>query len=241
MTTLTTTENKQATATFGRSVAANRIWLVTLISIAVVLADQILKIWVKTNFYLGEDLPITSWWHLKFIENNGMAFGLELWNKLVLSLGRIAAVGLFIWFVSRVKSSENLRTGFFVAVALIIAGAAGNIFDCVFYGKIFNNPMPPAIATMFPEGGGYSGWFEGKVVDMLYFPLFSFFWPDWMPFVGGEYYEFFQYIFNIADASICIGVGLLIFFYSTDASKAFSEIGEQKRLREEKIKNDKTK
>lgn len=241
MTKLTTIENNLATATSGRSVAARRIWLVTLISIAVVFADQILKIWVKTNFYLGEDLPITSWWHIKFIENNGMAFGLELWNKLVLSIGRIAAVALFIWFVSRIKDSKNLRTGFFVAMALIIAGAAGNIFDCVFYGKIFNNPMPPAIATMFPEGGGYAGWFEGKVVDMLYFPLFSFFWPDWMPFVGGEYYEFFQYIFNIADASICIGVGLLIFFYSSDASKAFSEIGKQKRLKEEKIKNDKTK
>ncbi len=241
MTTLTETENRQATATSGRSVVATRIWLVTLISIAVVVADQILKIWVKTNFYLGEDLPVTSWWHLKFIENNGMAFGLELWNKLVLSLGRIAAVGLFIWFVSRIKSSTNLRTGFFVAMALIIAGAAGNIFDCVFYGKIFNNPMPPGIATMFPDGGGYAGWFEGRVVDMLYFPLFSFFWPEWMPFVGGEYFEFFQYIFNIADASICIGIGLLIFFYSSDASKAFAEIGEQKRLKEEKRKNDKTK
>ncbi len=215
------------TATSDRDVAARRIWLVVAISIAVVLADQIMKIWVKTSFYLGEDLPLTSWWHLKFIENNGMAFGLELWNKIVLTLGRIAAVALFIWFVSKIKDATNLRTGFFVAVALIIAGAAGNIFDCVFYGKIFNNPMPPELAVAFPEGGGYAGWFEGRVVDMLYFPLFSFYWPDWVPGVGGEYYEFFQYIFNIADASICIGVGLLIFFYSTDASKAFSLIGEK--------------
>lgn len=241
MTQLTDTENRQATATSGRSVAATRVWLVTVISICVVLADQILKFWVKTNFYLGEDLPITSWWHLKFIENNGMAFGLELWNKLVLSLGRIAAVALFIWFVSKIRHSTNLRIGFFVAVALIIAGAAGNIFDCVFYGKIFNNPMPPGVAELFPPDGGYAGWFEGRVVDMLYFPLFSFFWPDWMPVVGGQYYEFFQYIFNIADASICIGVGLLIFFYSSDASKAFAEIGELKKLKEEKRRHDKTK
>ena len=237
---MTENENMQATAHSGRSVAATRIWLVTLISIGVVLADQILKIWVKTNFYLGEDLPITSWWHLKFIENNGMAFGLELWNKLVLTLGRIGAVALFIWFVSRILKSA-LRAGFFVALALIIAGAAGNIFDCVFYGKIFNNPMPPEVATIFPPNGGYAGWFEGKVVDMMYFPLFSFYWPEWLPIVGGQYYEFFQYIFNIADASICVGVGLLLFFYSSDASKAFAEIGERRKNKEEIKRNGRTK
>ena len=153
--------------------------------------------------------------------------GLELWNKLVLSLGRIAAVALFIWFVMRVRMLPTLRVGFFVAMSLVIAGAAGNIFDCVFYGKLFNNPMPPEVAVAFPPGGGYAGWFEGRVVDMLYFPLFSFNWPEWVPFVGGDYFEFFQFIFNIADSSICIGVCLLIFFYSGDASKAFQYIGEK--------------
>ena len=143
--------------------------MVVLIAVAVVLFDQIVKIWVKTSFYLGEDLPITSWWHLKFIENNGMAFGLELWNKLFLTLGRIAAVALFIWFVVRVKCVEGIRRGFLVAMALIIAGAAGNIFDCVFYGVVFNDPMPPELAQAFAPGGGYAGWFEGRVVDMLYF------------------------------------------------------------------------
>ncbi len=230
-----------ATATLEKNVAARRIWMVVAISIAIILADQIMKIWVKTSFYLGEDLPITDWWHLKFIENNGMAFGLELWNKIVLTLGRIVAVVLFIWFVLQIKYAKGIRTGFFVAMALIIAGAAGNIFDCVFYGKIFNNPMPPEIAVAFPEGGGYAGWFEGKVVDMLYFPLFSFHWPSWVPFVGGEYYEFFQYIFNIADSSICIGVALLIFFYSNDASKAFNMIGEKLRSKKEVNKNDRSK
>lgn len=230
-----------ATATLEKNVAARRIWMVVAISIAIILADQIMKIWVKTSFYLGEDLPITDWWHLKFIENNGMAFGLELWNKIVLTLGRIVAVVLFIWFVLQIKYAKGIRTGFFVAMALIIAGAAGNIFDCVFYGKIFNNPMPPEIAVAFPEGGGYAGWFEGKVVDMLYFPLFSLHWPSWVPFVGGEYYEFFQYIFNIADSSICIGVALLIFFYSNDASKAFNMIGEKLRSKKEVNKNDRSK
>lgn len=228
-------------ATSGKDVAGRRLWLVAGIVCAVIIADQILKFWVKLNFYLGEDLPITSWWHLKFIENNGMAFGLELWNKIVLTIGRIAAVALFIWFVGKIRNEGNLRTGFFVSVALIIAGASGNIFDCVFYGKIFNNPMPPEVAMLFPEGGGYTGWFEGRVVDMLYFPLFSFQWPEWIPVVGGRYYEFFQYIFNIADSSICIGVALLIFFYSSDASKAFNFVGEsfrnnKNRRSDEKIK-----
>lgn len=199
-------------------------WMAAAIIIFVLLADQILKIWVKTRFYLGEDLELTSWFHLKFIENNGMAFGLELWNKLLLTFGRIVAVALFIWFLTRIVANRDLRIGFIVAVALITAGAAGNIFDCVFYGKIFNNPFPPETATLFPAGGGYANWFEGRVVDMLYFPLFDFYWPEWMPWLGGGHYEFFAYIFNLADASICIGVALLIFFYSRDFSMAFNSI-----------------
>lgn len=115
-----------------------------------------------------------------------------------------------------------------VALGMIIAGAAGNIFDCVFYGEIFNNPMPPEVAQFLPDGGGYAPWFQGRVVDMLYFPLFSFTWPEWMPGVGGENYEFFQYIFNIADASICIGVFLVIFFYSKDTEVAFSLLSSKK-------------
>lgn len=211
--------------TSDKGVVVSRIWLVTATAVLVILADQILKFWVKTHFYLGESFPITSWWQLKFIENNGMAFGLELWNKIVLTLGRIGAVTLFIWFISRVCSAEGLRKGFFIAVALVTAGAAGNIFDCVFYGRIFNNPMPPEVAVLFPEGGGYADWFEGRVVDMLYFPLFSFCWPAWIPVLGGTEFEFFQYIFNIADASICVGVALLILFYSTDAARAFQYVG----------------
>ena len=234
-----TTEDIKAVATSSKDVVTKRIWLVVAISLIVVIADQIFKIWVKTNFYLGESLSITSWWELKFIENNGMAFGLELWNKMVLTLGRIFAVGLFIWFVAKIRMAGNLRNGFFVAMALIIAGAAGNIFDCVFYGKLFNDPMPPGIAVAFPEGGGYAGWFEGRVVDMLYFPLFSFYWPDWIPFIGGDYFEFFQFIFNIADSAICIGVGMLIFIYSNDASNAFHFISENntgKKAEQSKLK-----
>lgn len=195
--------------------------IATAVIILVLAADQILKIWIKTHFYIGEDHEILPWFHLKFIENNGMAFGLELWNKLLLTFGRIAAVGLFIWCLSRLCRRQGLRTGFIIAVALITAGAAGNIFDCVFYGVVFNDPMPPAVAQFLPEGGGYSTWFEGRVVDMLYFPFFEFRWPEWVPALGGTTGEFFAYIFNIADASICIGVVLLILFYSRDFSLAF--------------------
>ena len=209
--------------------SASLIWMVAIVALCVVIADQAMKIWVKTSFYMGEDLPLTGWWHLKFIENNGMAFGLELWNKYVLTFGRIIAVILFIWFVWKVAKAPGIRRGFFVAMALITAGAAGNIFDCVFYGVVFDNPMPPSIAQAFPEGGGYAGWFEGRVVDMMYFPLFDFYWPNWLPVIGGTYFEFFQYIFNIADASICIGVALLIFFYSNDASQAFNYISKKQQ------------
>lgn len=192
------------------------------IILLIVAIDQILKIWIKTNFYLGEDYEIFSWFHIKFIENNGMAFGLELWNKFVLTIGRIIAVALFIWIIVKIKNIKELRLGFFVCIALITAGAAGNIFDCIFYGEIFNNPNPPQIAEFMPSDGGYSGWFEGRVVDMFYFPLFSFVWPDWIPFVGGDNFEFFQYIFNIADSAICIGVLVLLFFYSKDVNIALS-------------------
>lgn len=205
-----------------------------IIMLAVVMADQVLKIWVKTHFYLGEEVEIFPWFMLKFIQNNGMAFGMELMSKIFLTFGRIIAVCLFIWALWRVLPCGKLRLGFLISFALIIAGAAGNVFDCVFYGEIFNNPMPPEVATAFPQGGGYAGWFEGKVVDMLYFPLFTFTWPEWMPAVGGMEYEFFQYIFNLADASITIGVFLLILFYSNDLGVAWKYLVESLTGKEER-------
>jgi signal peptidase II len=196
-----------------------------IIVAAVVIADQLLKFYVKTHFYMGEDVELTSWFHIKFIENNGMAFGWEFLNKYVLTLGRMVAVGFFIWFIYKIKDVCTLHRGFIIAISLITAGAAGNIFDCVLYGELFNNPIPPEIATALPYGGGYAGWFEGRVVDMLYFPFFTFTWPEWIPIIGGREFEFFQYIFNIADAAICIGVMLLIFFYSYDFKYALSILG----------------
>lgn len=179
----------------------------------VIIIDQILKFWVKTNFYLGEDMEIFPWFHLLFIENNGMAFGMTIGSKLLLTLFRLAAISFLIWYIVKIYRLRTVPTGYLVCLALITAGAAGNIFDCVFYGVIFNNPMPPQTATLFPEAGGYAPWLMGKVVDMLYFPLFSFEWPAWMPVVGGEEFIFFHPVFNFADAAISVGIFILIIFY----------------------------
>ena len=189
-------------------------YLATIVIVGVILIDQILKIWVKTNFYIGEELPIFDWFKLYFIENNGMAFGMEMGSKLFLSLFRIVAVSLLIYYLIKITGRPNVKVGYVVCFSLITAGAAGNIIDSVFYGLIFNNPLPPETAVLFPDGGGYASIFHGRVVDMLYFPLFSFYWPEWMPYIGGDYFLFFQPIFNFADASITVGILTLIIFYS---------------------------
>ncbi|WP_289858107.1 lipoprotein signal peptidase [uncultured Muribaculum sp.] len=203
-------------------------WLATLVILFVIITDQVVKIWVKTHMYLGESHTITSWFQIYFVENNGMAFGMELGSKLFLTLFRIAAVGVLLWIIYRLSKHPETKKGFLACVALITAGAAGNIFDSVFYGLIFNNPLPPQIAEFMPAEGGYAPMLYGKVVDMLYFPLFSFYWPDWVPFVGGEYFLFFQPIFNIADSAITVGMIIMILFYSKHIAIPQSEnAGEQ--------------
>ncbi len=192
--------------------------LATGVILLVVILDQILKIWVKTGFYLGEDYRIFDWFQLVFVQNNGMAFGMEMGSKLFLTLFRIVAVGVLIWIIARLRNRPWVSCGFMVCIALITAGAAGNIIDCVFYGLIFNNPMPPEVAVMFPDGGGYAPVFHGMVVDMFYFPLFSFNWPEWVPWVGGENFLFFQPVFNLADAAISVGMIVLILFYGKQLS-----------------------
>lgn len=187
-----------------------------IITLAVIVADQALKIWVKTHFYLGEELVITDWFRLLFIENNGMAFGMELGSKLFLTLFRLVLAGMLIWYIWRIQRIERVSRGYIICLSLIVAGALGNIIDCVFYGLVFNNPMPPEVATFLPADGGYGTLLHGRVVDMLYFPLFSFQWPDWMPWVGGQTFEFFKPIFNLADAAITVGILSLILFYSKE-------------------------
>jgi signal peptidase II len=169
---------------------------------------------------MHESIEVAPWFYIYFTENNGMAYGIELFDKLFLTLFRIAAVVAFSFYM-RHCIKRGLKTGFIICIALIIAGAAGNIIDCIFYGEIFSNSYGQ-LATLFPEGGGYAPWFYGRVVDMLYFPLIRFTWPDWVPMVGGSEYLFFQPIFNIADSAITVGVIAMLLFYR-------KQIGESER------------
>lgn len=182
----------------------------------VLLVDQVSKIWIKTNMYLGQEYRIADWFIIHFTENPGMAFGMELggnYGKLILTLFRIVVVGgIFYWLKGMVK--ENAKPVAITAVSLVLAGAIGNIIDSVFYGVVFNESYGQ-LASFMPEEGGYAGWFHGRVVDMLYFPLFKGYLPDWIPFWGGDYFVFFRPIFNIADTAISVGVGLLLLFQKT--------------------------
>ncbi|WP_455591940.1 lipoprotein signal peptidase [Bacteroides sp.] len=184
-----------------------------LVIFAVLVIDQIIKIWIKTHMYMHQRFQITDWFEIYFTQNNGMAFGMEVFSKLFLTTFRIAAVGFIGWYLYKIVK-RNLKTGFIVCVALIWAGAMGNIIDSVFYGVIFTNPDPPQIATFTAIGEGYSSWFHGKVVDMFYFPIIKSSWPTWFPFVGGDDFTFFSPIFNFADAAISCGIIALLIFYS---------------------------
>jgi len=181
-------------------------WLAACIVVVILLIDQIIKIEVKTTMCLHESIEVTKWFHINFIENNGMAYGMTFINKYVLS-GRIES------FCELLQVRQKARTGYIVCLSMIMAGAAGNIFDSMFYGLIFNASSPYYVSYFVPFGQGYAPFLMGKVVDMFYFPLFSFTWPEWVPFKGGEEYTFFSAIFNFADASISVGIALLLLFY----------------------------
>ena len=185
----------------------------------VLVIDQIIKVSVKTGMYLGERIEITSWFSLLFVENNGMAFGWELWGgKLFLTLFRIIAIFAIGWFITReIKRQQPM--GYIICLTLVAAGAAGNIIDCLFYGVIFNTPPYPQVAELQPWGYGYGEFFYGKVVDMFYFPLFEWDMPDWMPFYSGQHCVFFSPVFNFADAAISCGIIALILFYNKKISQ----------------------
>ena len=184
-----------------------RIALTIILSVLVI--DQIIKIMVKTGMSLGESIDITSWFKILFVENNGMAFGMEIIGKLFLSLFRIGAIGFFTWYLIKIIN-KGFPTGYIVTVSFVIAGAIGNLLDCMFYGLIFTESTPFREATVTALGDGYAPFLYGKVVDMFYFPLWT--WPDWVPFVGGDI--FFEPVFNFADSCITCGVIILLLFYT---------------------------
>ena len=191
--------------------------MAVLIILAILLIDQAIKIWVKTSMTLHENIHVTDWFYIAFIENNGMAFGMQLGSKILLSLFRVVAIsllGYYIWLQVR----RGAKTGYIVLLSMVLAGAAGNLIDCMFYGLVFNASSPYYVSYFVPFGTGYAPFLMGKVVDMFYFPLIESDWPQWMPLVGGDHFVFFSPVFNFADASISVSVVWLLLFYRKEIS-----------------------
>lgn len=189
--------------------------LPVLIVPAVLLLDQASKFAVKLNMRIGDDIRIFDWFHIHFLENNGMAFGMsfgENAGKLLLSLIRLALIVFLCWYIRKANQAykaKEIKTSLMVCLSLVLAGAVGNMLDCAFYGLIFSESYF-SLATLFPEGGGYAPLLFGRVVDMLYFPIIHGYWPTWMPVVGGNELLFFRPVFNIADSAVSVGFILFV-------------------------------
>lgn len=189
---------------------------ITIFVVLILLIDQIVKIWIKSHMTMGESIHVFgNWFQIYFIENNGMAFGMQLggaMGKFLLSVFRIALAGFMIYYLNKLVKSKA-PTGVLIGVALILVGAIGNIFDSLFYGLIFSESTFTEVATLFPDGGGYAPFLFGRVVDMLYFPIINTTLPDWIPIWGGSDFIFFRPIFNIADSCITVGVIYMLLFH----------------------------
>ena len=209
--------------------------MAVLVVFAVLLIDQMIKIWVKTSMTLHESIHVTDWFYITFIENNGMAFGMQLGSKIILSLFRviaISALGYYIWL----EVKRQAKTGYIVCFSFVLAGAAGNLIDCMFYGLMFNASSPYYLSYFVPFGTGYAPFLLGKVVDMFYFPLIETEWPTWVPFVGGEHFVFFSPVFNFADSCISVSVVWLLLFYREQISNiSFSRVVEQPKDQAEQV------
>lgn len=197
-------------------------WMAVAIVVAILLIDQIIKIEVKTNMTLGEAKRVTDWFYIEFIENNGMAYGMKFINKLVLSLFRLFAIGFIGYYLAKIIKKDVAPLGYIVLIAMVLAGAAGNLIDCLFYGLIFDASTPFTVSQFVPFGEGYSTFLHGKVVDMFYFPIIQTTWPEWVPYFGGSEYVFFSPVFNFADVCISVGVVALLLFYRKQLEVLFS-------------------
>ncbi len=208
-----------------------------LIIFLILLVDQALKVWIKTNMSLGEEIKVFgNWGLLLFVENNGMAFGLEFageYGKIFLSIFRIIAIIAIFWYLLKLVKTE-MPMGFIVCISLIFAGALGNIIDSAFYGMLFNHSYGQ-VSSFMPEGGGYSSFLHGKVVDMFYFPLISGNFPDWFPFWSGEQFIFFRPVFNVADSSITIGIFSIVLFYRKQFNKPLKSEVEVESTKEDEV------
>lgn len=193
-------------------------WKLSLLVLLILLIDQSVKIWIKTHFWLSQEIEILGldWALIHFMENNGMAFGISFggsFGKLALSIFRIIAISFLIYLIRNFIRS-GARWGILIPFGLILAGAIGNMLDSAFYGMIFSESgyFHGGVARMFPAEGGYAGFLHGKVVDMFHFPILEGFWPEWVPLIGGHHYLFFKPVFNVADVSITVGVLQILIF-----------------------------
>ncbi len=191
--------------------------IITIFVVLMVVIDQVIKILIKTNMTLGQSIHVFGdWFQLFFIENNGMAFGMQFGGvigKAILSIVRIILVVLIFIYIKKLLKKQDTPMGVLIGLAAIMCGAFGNIIDSLFYGICFSESTFTELATIFPENGGYAGFLFGKVVDMFYFPIIDTTWPTWMPFVGGQEFVFFRPIFNWADSCVSVGTIYLIIFH----------------------------
>lgn len=189
---------------------------ISLLVILLLVIDQVIKFAVKLNMTIGESIPVLGdWFQICFIENNGMAFGMQFGGsvgKLALSLFRVVLIGFIIVYLRRLIKKAGTPTGVLVGLSLVLVGAIGNVVDCLFYGEIFSASTYSQVAQLFPPDGGYTGFLYGKVVDMFYFPIIDTVLPEWVPFYGGEHFIFFRPIFNFADACISVSVIYMLLF-----------------------------
>ncbi len=197
-------------------------WLVVALMFLLLVIDQVIKIYVKTHFCLGESIRVTDWFYIDFVENNGMAWGISFFNKLTLSICRLVAIVFLVYYI-RILIRKNRRPMYIILVTLIIVGAIGNMIDSIFYGLIFSASSPYYVSYIVPFGTGYESVLMGKVVDMFYFPFFTTVWPGWMPLVGGSEFTFFSPVFNFADACVCTGTISILVFMRKDLEVSFVE------------------